>query len=182
MWSYCHKVNGQQVCDFEKGPFAFPAGIWYWRLCTKRFSGPVDTCILEGEIRQINLLAVQTNPGTKKQATTPTLPTLSVRQAKGAINKALKKRLGRSFTKGRSEARTCYRKSKTLLSCFYSWHFKKFYFQGDQIDVRRSSTGVRPKGTVRRYLTACWNNPYVGGDYRNPLRRECRHIKRYRLG
>jgi hypothetical protein len=66
--------------------------------------------------------------------------------------RALAKRFGESYPKGRTVSNQCYRRSWTKYQCFPAWRFKRYLYQGI-LNLRASGSY---RGHIDRWVAKCF--------------------------
>jgi hypothetical protein len=168
-FAYARMVTPEEACDVGAG-----RAVWVsddvsegtgTQSGTETFSvtgGPVRLClfVVQPEGREFPVAELMLDPNNLPAAATQTAPSvnqpvvrrarrLTLRQTRTRVNRALRTRYKRAYTRGTAKRRSCRRVSRTQLRCRVSWRYKRFRYRGT-VRVTSTVSGLRHRINVRR--------------------------------
>lgn len=102
-----------------------------------------------GETRQQLVAGTVFTPPAGGPAPTPAPATFSMDRARGAVNVALSRQLGRAFTQRRNYRRSCQRQSSKRVRCRVSWTYRRDRYAGT-VTVWAKADGIHYGMTITR--------------------------------
>lgn len=125
----------------------FPAGAWYYRLCTKTIYSEDDKCVLEPEIRQLLVVAsAPPAPSPSPPVSDPAEATITAAEAKRYVRAALRGRYAKTYTRSRHRVSACRRVTRARFRCRTGWTYRGFRYRGT---VSIGLVAERPSARIR---------------------------------